>query len=162
MVGRARRLCMHSHDARRARPAMDSHEVGDLVDGSIARLLLGGESLRKFAAVTFATGFEVEQVVHANATVTSNAIERDLTAIKQLVEVGPAHPQTLRCLIRSDNLVVIDDSDLGALTHATSDMKQDGAQLNADSLGISVQSGELLSRNVRGFDGLHANRPQMS
>lgn len=99
--------------------------------------------------------------MHANAAVPSNAIERDLTAIKQLVEVGPAHPQTLRCLVRSEGLVAVDDSELGALTHATSDLKQDSAQLNAGGLGISVQSGDLLSRNVRGFDGFRANRPQM-
>ena len=48
------------HDARRTRPSIDSQQVGDLVDGSIARLRLGGESLRKFAAVTLATGLEFE------------------------------------------------------------------------------------------------------
>jgi hypothetical protein len=154
---------VHSqHDARGTRPFRYSEEVGDLVDGSIESLLLGGKSLRKFVTITLATGLEVEKIVHANAAVTPNVIERDLAAIKQLVEVGSTHPKTLRGVVRSEGLVLVNDSELGSVTHATSEPKQDGAQLNAGSLSISVQSGELLSRNVRGFDGLHANRPKVS
>lgn len=109
--------------------------------------------------VTLATRLKVEKVVHANAAVPSNVVERDLATIKQLVEMGSAHPEMLRGLVWSEGLVAVYNSQFGAFTHATSDMKQDGAQLNAGSLGISIQISELFSRNIRGFDGLYVSRP---
>jgi len=78
-----------------------SEEVGNLVNRSIESLLLGGKSLCKFVAITLATGLEVEKIVHADAAVTSNVIERDFAAIKELVKVSSTHPETLGGIVRS-------------------------------------------------------------
>ena len=155
MVGRARRLCIHNMMPEAPDRSRYSEEVGDLVDGSIESLLLGGKSLRKFVTITLATGLEVEKIVHTNAAVTPNVIERDLAAIKQLVEVGSTHPKTLRGVVRREGLVLVNDSELGSLTQATGDEEKGSAQLSASVLSVSVQIGELLSRDVRGFDSLH-------
>lgn len=76
------------------------------------------ESLGKLATVALALHFELEQIVDADAAIAANAIEQDLSAVEELVEMSATHAESLSCLTRGDGLRAVNDNDFVAVAHA--------------------------------------------
>ncbi len=82
------------------------------------------EALGEFATIALVPLFELDEVADTNASVTTNAVEEDLAAIEQLVEVSTAHAETLGGLGWGESQIVVDNDDFIARSYAAAQAQE--------------------------------------
>ncbi len=142
-------------------PRPPSEEISHLTNGGVASLALLREALSKLAAIALALLLEPDEIGDTNAAITTNAMRNDLASIQKLVQVRPAHPETLGSLRRSQrDRGGFDHREIRALADAAAHTEQHVSQLRPGSvLGELRESLELLNRDARSLNGLHHGNP---
>jgi hypothetical protein len=105
-----------------------SQIVDELVDKRRARAVTMSEALCKLATVTLAIGFELHQVLAANATVSANTVAGYLATIKKLVQVSTAHPELSSSLSGRVLTGLFDQGKVGAIECLAGERQQQVAQ----------------------------------
>ena len=76
------------------------------------------KTLGKVTTIALVLHLELDEIAHANAAVSADAMGEDFATIEQLVQMGAAHAKAPGGLARRDRLVAIDDDDFVACTYA--------------------------------------------
>lgn len=132
-----------------------SEQVGDLVGCGDGSLVLVREALGELTAVALTLLFELDQVVHSNATVTADAMERNLATIEELVEVRAAHAKSLSSLDWSNGLRAVDYDDFIAFAYTTAQAHEDIAKLGSSRVGELIECVKLVGRDIGGLKHFH-------
>lgn len=137
--------------------AIRLEQVGELVNRCGSGLLLVREALGEFAAVTLATLFKLRKFAERDTSVAPDTIEANLTAVKQLVQVRTAHPETLSGLVGRERLCGSKRDDLSTRATKIDKRVDDVEHLWRDVSSSALKLSELLEGNARSIENVHGN-----
>jgi len=133
-----------------AAPLGPSELVCNLVDRSGAMGVRVRETLGELAVRLLASRLERSHISEANTSVTADGVRRQLAGIEHLVDVGPAHAQALRNLVRGELAVALEERNVGASANGGGQPEEEVAQLRlSEVVGEAAECVELVLTDLR-------------
>ena len=127
-------------------------QVGDLVGCGRGCRTLVREALSELTTVALSPGFELNDVTNADATVATDTMGDDLSAVEELVQVRAAHAEALSDLRGGERVGVGENDEFVAVASASSEAQQCVTKLGSGlGRGEVLEHFKLVGRDLRGF-----------